>query len=266
MNRLKLTAVLAAAAFAAAACSSSDTGASTQPNNTPAPAPAAGGGQLIVLAAASLTESFGDLEKQFEAAHPGVDVKISFGGSSALAQQITQGAPADVFASADQKNMDKLTQAGMGDGQPQIFAINKLEIAVAPGNPKKIASFADLAKSGNTVVVCAAAVPCGSATKKVEDATGTQLKPVSEEQDVKSVLTKVTSGEADAGLVYVTDVNSAKGKVDGVNFPEADKALNNYPITVVKDAPQAALAKEFVDFVLSDQGKAALTKVGFQMP
>jgi molybdate transport system substrate-binding protein len=266
MNRLKLTAVLAAAAVAAAACSSSDTGASTKPNTTPPGPPPSATGDLIVLAAASLTESFGALEKEFEAAHPGVDVKISFGGSSALVQQITNGAPADVFASADQKNMDKLTQASLTDGQPQIFAINKLEIAVAPGNPKKIASFADLAKDGTTVVVCAEAVPCGSATKKVEDATGTQLKPVSEEQDVKSVLNKVTSGEADAGLVYVTDVNSAGAKVEGVKFPEADKALNNYPIVAVKDAPQATLAKEFVDFVLSDQGKAALTKVGFQMP
>jgi molybdate transport system substrate-binding protein len=265
MNRMKLTAVLAAAALAAAACSGSDAGPSTRTGSPATPAPG-GGGQLVVLAAASLTESFGELEKEFEAAHPGVDVKISFGGSSALVQQITNGAPADVFASADQKNMDKLTQAGLNDGPPRVFAVNKLEIAVAPGNPKKIASFADLTKDGTSVVVCAAQVPCGAATKKVEDATGTQLKPVSEEQDVKSVLNKVTSGEADAGLVYVTDVNSAKGKVDGVNFPEADKALNDYPIVAVKDAPQAALAKQFVEFVLGDQGRAALTKVGFQMP
>ncbi|TDQ04547.1 molybdate ABC transporter substrate-binding protein [Labedaea rhizosphaerae] len=255
MNRVKLTAVLAAVAFAAGACTSSD---AAQSGRT--------GGQLIVLAAASLTESFGRLEKQFEAAHPGVDVKISFGGSSALVQQIVNGAPADVFASADQKNMDKLTQAGLNDGPPRVFAVNELEIAVAPGNPKKIASFADLAKDGTTVVVCAEQVPCGSATKKVEDATGTRLKPVSEEQDVKSVLNKVTSGEADAGLVYVTDVNSARGKVDGVAFPEAGKALNDYPIVAVKDAPQAALAREFVDFVLGDQGKAALTGAGFRLP
>ena len=221
---------------------------------------------LTVLAAASLTESFGALEKRFESEHAGVDVKISFQGSSALAQQIINGGKADVFASADETNMKKVTDAGLAKGSAEIFATNQLAIAVAPGNPKHIASLADLAKDGTVVVVCAPQVPCGSAAQKVEQAAGVMLKPKSEEQDVKAVLTKVTAGEADAGLVYVTDVNSAGGKVVGVDFPEAAKAVNKYPIVALKDAPQADLATAFVALVRGEVGKAELTKVGFKVP
>jgi len=221
---------------------------------------------LTVFAAASLTESFNAIKTDFEAAHPGVTVKYNFAGSSSLVQQLSNGAQADVFASADQPNMDKAVQAGVIDGSPQIFATNKLTIAVAPGNPKHIASFADLAKGGLTVVVCAPQVPCGSAAQKVEQNTGVQLKPASEEQDVKQVLTKVQAGEADAGLVYVTDAATATGKVDQVQFPEAAQAINNYPIAVVKNAPQADLAKEFEQYVLGAQGQQQLTKVGFVPP
>lgn len=221
---------------------------------------------LTVLAAASLTDAFTTLEKQFEADHPGVDVKISFAGSSALVQQITNGAAADVFASADEKNMKKVTDAGLADGTPEVFATNQLRIAVPPDNPAEITSFADLARDGVTVVVCAPQVPCGSAAEKVELATGVTLRPVSEEQDVKSVLTKVETGEADAGLVYVTDVNSAGDKVKGIAFPESSEAVNSYPITVLKDAPQADLAKDFVNLVRGKEGKAALEKVGFVVP
>ena len=221
---------------------------------------------LTVLAAASLTESFTVLEKSFEAANEGVDVKISFGGSAALAQQIINGSEVDVFASADEKNMAKVTAESLIDGEPEIFATNKLMIAVPPDNPAGIASFADLARPGVTVVVCAPQVPCGSAAEKVEQATGVTLAPASEEQDVKAVLTKVQAGEADAGLVYVTDVNSAADKVKGVEFPEADKAINSYPIAVVKDAPQAALAREFAELVRGEEGKGELTKVGFTVP
>jgi molybdate transport system substrate-binding protein len=263
----KLALAVAAVALFAGACSSSDQ-ASSNPNASTfaAPAPAGSGGEaktLTVFAAASLTESFTALGKQFEAAHPGVSVKFSFGGSSTLVQQLNNGAKADVFASADQANMDKATQGGVIDGQPTVFASNKLAIAVAPGNPKGIKSFADLAKSGQKVVVCAQQVPCGSATQKVEKNTGVTLKPASEEQDVKQVLAKVQSGDADAGLVYVTDATSAAGKVDKVDFPDAAGAINNYPIAVVKNAPQAALAKEFTDFVLGAPGKDELTKIGF---
>jgi molybdate transport system substrate-binding protein len=221
---------------------------------------------LTVLAAASLTESFGALEKKFEAEHAGVDVKISFQGSSALAQQIINGGKADVFASADETNMKKVTDAGLANGSAEIFATNQLAIAVPPGNPKKIASLADLAKDGTIVVVCAPQVPCGSAAQKVEKAAGVTVKPKSEEQDVKAVLTKVAAGEADAGLVYVTDINSAAGKVVGVDFAEAAQAINKYPIAALKDAPQADLAKAFVQFVRGDAGRAELTKVGFKIP
>ena len=219
-----------------------------------------------MFAAASLTESFGVLKTEFEAAHPGVTVTFNFQGSATLVQQLSNGAKADVFASADQTNMDKATQAGVIDGTPTVFATNKLTIAVAPGNPKGIKTFADLTKAGLNVVVCATQVPCGSAAQKVEKNTSTTLKPVSEEQDVKQVLAKVESGDADAGLVYVTDAATANGKVEQVGFPEAAGAINNYPIGVVKGAPQADLAREFEQFVLSAQGKQELAKVGFGTP
>ena len=235
------------------------------PAGGPAPSAAAPAesGTLTVLAAASLTETFTALEKRFEADHPGVDVKLNYAGSSDLAQQIVNGAPADVFAAASDATMKTVTDAGLAAGPPKIFATNVLQIATAPGNPKGIASFADLAKPDLKVVVCAPQVPCGAAAEKIEKATGVTLRPVSEEADVKSTLGKVTSGDADAGLVYVTDVSSAKGTVQGVSFPEADQATTNYPIAVLKDAPQAQLAQQFVDLVTGDEGQQALKAAGF---
>ncbi len=249
---MRLVPVLFALALAATAC---DQGGAVGPQ--------AEGRTLTVFAAASLTESFGALGKQFEVQNAGVTVKFSFEGSSAIVQKLTQGASADVFASADEANMDKAVKGGVIDGQPTVFATNKLAIAVAKGNPKGIKGFADLAKDGLTVVVCAPQVPCGSASKTVQQSSGVTLKPASEEPDVKSVLAKVQSGDADAGLVYVTDATSAAGKVDKVDFPESSGAINGYPIAVVKNAPQAALAKQFADFVLSATGKQELAKVGF---
>ncbi|SFW61758.1 molybdate ABC transporter substrate-binding protein [Amycolatopsis australiensis] len=262
----RLALAVAAVALFAGACSSSDE-PSTQPGaSVTAPAPKGAGnsgtGTLTVFAAASLTESFTALGKEFEAQHPGVAVKFSFAGSSGLVQQLTNGAKADVFASADQATMDKAVQGGVIDGQPTVFATNKLAIAVAPGNPKGIKSFADLNKPGLTVVTCAPQVPCGAATQKVEQSTGVTLKPKSEEQDVKQVLNKVASGDADAGLVYVTDTTSAAGKVDKVDFPEAGQAVNSYPIAAVKGG-QAALAHQFEEFVLGSEGKTELAKAGF---
>jgi molybdate transport system substrate-binding protein len=263
----KLALAVAAVALFAGACSSSDE-PSTQSGGASVTAPApkgagnAGGGTLTVFAAASLTESFTALGKEFEAQHSGVTVKFSFAGSSGLVQQLTNGAKADVFASADQANMDKAVQGGVIDGQATVFATNKLAIAVAPGNPKGIKSFADLNKAGVNVVTCAPQVPCGAAAKKVETATGVTLKPKSEEQDVKQVLNKVQSGDADAGLVYVTDTTSAAGKVDKVDFPEAQQAINSYPIAAVKGG-QAELAHQFEEFVLGAGGKNELSKAGF---
>jgi molybdate transport system substrate-binding protein len=221
---------------------------------------------LTVFAAASLTESFGELEKQFETDNPGVDVVLSYAGSSDLAQQIVNGAPAGVFASASDATMKTVTDAGLVDGAPAVLATNVLQIATLPGNPKGITSFADLAKPDLKVVVCAPQVPCGSAAEKIETATGVKLRPVSEETDVKSVLGKVTSGNADAGLVYVTDVASAASAVQGVSFPEAVQATTNYPIAVIRNAPQPELARSFVSMVTGEQGQKVMQAAGFGSP
>lgn len=247
---------------------------------SPEPAPSGGGSaapsagapasgtttKLTVSAAASLTTAFGQLQEKFEADNPGVDVVFNYGGSSGLAQQIVNGAPVDVFAAANTSTMDTVAKAGLVAGTPQIFVTNKLEIAVAPGNPKRITGFKDLARPDLKVVICAKQVPCGSSEKTVEAATGVTVKPVSEESDVTSVLTKVESGDADAGVVYVTDVRSAPGKVDGVNFPETDKAINTYPIAVIKGSAQSSLANKWVDFVRGADGQKVLQAAGFGSP
>ncbi|CAN5302177.1 molybdate ABC transporter substrate-binding protein [soil metagenome] len=226
----------------------------------------AAGGKLMVFAAASLKGTFTDISKQFSTDHPGVSVEFSFAGSSDLVTQLTQGAPADVFASADTKNMDKATAAGLLAGNPVNFASNTLTIAVAPGNPKQIVSFKDLTKPDTTVVVCAPQVPCGSATKRIEDATGVKLAPVSEESSVTDVLNKVTTGQADAGLVYVTDAIGAGDKVTSVPFPESSGAVNTYPIATLKQSADPALAKSFVDYVTSAAGQNVLSQAGFAKP
>jgi molybdate transport system substrate-binding protein len=228
--------------------------------------PAAGNTRITVFAAASLKKTFTDIGEQFKTENPGFSVEFSFAGSSDLVTQLTQGAEADVFASADTKNMDKAAQAGLLAGDPVNFASNTLIIAVAPGNPKKIASFKDLTRQGLNVVVCAPQVPCGSATQKVEQATGVTLKPVSEESSVSDVLNKVTSGQADAGLVYVTDAKGAGDKVAVVAFPEAVGAVNTYPIAVLKDSKNPELARKFVDLVTGESGQKVLSAAGFGKP
>lgn len=221
---------------------------------------------LTVFAAASLKQSFTQIGKQFEADHPGSSVDFSFAGSSDLVTQLTQGASADVFASADTKNMDKAAQADLLAGEPVDFATNVLTIAVAPGNPEGIATFGDLARPGLDVVTCAPQVPCGAATETVEQATGVRLAPVSEESSVTDVLGKLTSGQADAGLVYVTDVAGSGGKVAAVDFPEAVDAVNTYPIATLKDSSNAELAQAFVDFVTGEKGRKVLGDAGFGTP
>ncbi|MBM7518889.1 molybdate ABC transporter substrate-binding protein [Nocardioides nitrophenolicus] len=229
------------------------------------PSGAGGRTELTVFAAASLTATFEELEKQYEAAHGDVDVKLSFGGSSDLVAQITEGASADVFASADTANMDKLVAAGLAEGEPREFATNTLVIAVPPGNPAGIKSLADLTKKDVNLVLCQPEVPCGSAAQKVADAAGVSFQPVSEEQSVTDVLAKVESGEADAGLVYVTDVTAAGDKVEGIDFPEAAGIVNHYPIVAVKDSKHADLAQQWVDLVLGD-GQQVLRQAGFGAP
>jgi len=228
--------------------------------------PAAENQKIMVFAAASLKKTFTDLGEQFKTENPGASVEFSFAGSSDLVTQLTQGAQADVFASADTKNMDKAAQAGVLAGDPANFASNTLTIAVAPGNPKKIASFKDLTQQGLNVVVCAPQVPCGSATQKVEQATGVTLNPDSEESSVSDVLNKVTTGQADAGLVYVTDAKGAGDKVAAVAFPEAAGAVNTYPIAVLKSSKNSELARKFVDLVTGESGQKVLDAAGFAKP
>lgn len=244
-----VVAVTAQLALALAGCGSSSEGAEKQ--------------ELTVFAAASLTDTFTELAEEFEKDHPGLKVTTSFGGSSDLVAQIEDGAPADVFASADTKNMDKLGDLAT---DPQDFASNTLEIATPPGNPAEIKAFQDLAKAGTKVVVCAAEVPCGSATAEMEKKTGVDIEPVSEEQSVSDVLAKVTSGDADAGLVYVTDVTAAGDTVTGVEFPESDEVVNTYPVSALDGADDADLAQEFVDLVLSKAGQKVLSDAGFGQP
>jgi molybdate transport system substrate-binding protein len=223
-------------------------------------------GGITVFAAASLTESFTRLGADFEAANPGAKVAFNFAGSSALAQQIDQGAPADVFASAAPATMKQVTDTGAATGTPTVFVRNVLQIAVPKGNPGRITGLADFGEADKKIALCAEQVPCGAAAKKVFEAAGVIPAPDTLEQDVKAALTKVKLGEVDAALVYRTDVKSAGDEVEGIEFPEADRAVNDYPITALAKAPNAAGAKAFVDFVLSAKGRAVLDEAGFAAP
>ncbi|MDY0827653.1 molybdate ABC transporter substrate-binding protein [Microbacterium sp. BG28] len=236
----------------------------------PTPAPSASGaaeltGTLTISAAASLSAAFDEIAQGFEAEHPGVQIPpISYDGSSTLATQIIGGAPVDVFASADENNMNKVVDAGLA-GDPQVFATNTLVIAVPRGNPAGIASLGDLAKPGATVVLCAPEVPCGAASQKLLSAAGVTVTPVSQEQNVTAVLTKVAAGEADAGLVYATDVKG-RDDVDSLTPDGAGAVVNRYPIAVLKDAPDAAVAAAFVAYVRGERGQAVLAAHGFGAP
>ncbi|WP_306209977.1 molybdate ABC transporter substrate-binding protein [Actinoplanes sp. RD1] len=221
---------------------------------------------LTVLAAASLTESFDTIGPLFEAKNPGVKVTFSYGGSSGLAQQITSGAPADVFAAASPATMKTVTDAGAATGTPVTFVRNQLVIAVAKGNPDGIASLAALAKPGVKVALCAEQVPCGAAATKALAAANVKVTPVTQEQDVKSALSKVKLGEVDAALVYRTDARAAASDVDGVEFPESAGAINDYPIAALKDAPNPSAAQAFVAFVQTPEAQQVLTDAGFQKP
>ncbi len=258
-----------AAALSLAGCaagSSADTTASPGAGTTTtSPAPELTG-ELTVFAAASLSSAFDELATQFAQLHPGLEVApISYDGSSVLATQLLGGAAIDVFASADEKNMAKVTDAGLASGAT-AFATNTLEIAVAPGNPEKISSLQSLTAPGLTVVLCAAEVPCGSAAQKLLSTAGVAVTPASEEQNVTAVLTKVRSGEADAGLVYRTDVTAAGDAVTGVEIDGADAATNVYPIVALAGAPNPEAARAFVAFVLSADGQKVLKSFGFGAP
>ena len=241
-----------------AACGGASTGG-------PVAAPRPLSGTVTVLAAASLTDTFAVIGRGFEGAHPGVQVTLSYGGSSTLAAQLLQGADADVFASADQPSMDRVVQAGLVVGTPRVFAHNRLAIAVAPGNPRHISSLADLARRGTTVVLCQAQVPCGRYAALALARAAVQLQPVSQELDVKTVLSRVELGEADAGIVYTSDVHAAGGKVTGVDIPAADNVVADYPAASLSSGHRQ-LAVAFIDYLLQADSQRVLAEQRFVAP
>ena len=233
----------------------------------PAPSPegSANDGRITVLAAASLTEAFTQIGKDFEATNPAGAVTFSFGSSATLATQIVQGAPADVFAAASPATMTAVTVAGAAN-TPTEFVSNTLEIAVVKGNPRKITGLEDFADESKRLALCAPQVPCGTAAIKAFAAAKIVPKPDTLEQDVKAALQKVASDEVDAAMVYKTDVIAASDEVDGIAFTEAQQAINTYPMATLKEAKNPVLAKAFVDHVLSPQGQAVLAEAGFAKP
>jgi molybdate transport system substrate-binding protein len=263
--RIRFLAVAAlATVLATSACG--DSKSDTTSSSASAGTSAAVTGKITVLAAASLTETFDQIGKDFQAANPGTTVTFSYAGSSALAQQITAGAPADVFASASPATMKTVTDAGDATGTPAVFVKNQLVIAVPKGNPKGITGLSDLTRPGVKVAECAKEVPCGAAAVTALTAANVKLTPVTLEQDVKSALSKVKLGEVDAALVYRTDARSDTADVDGIEFPESAEAINNYPIAALKNAPNPSGAAAFVAFVQTPAELKVLTDAGFQQP
>jgi molybdate transport system substrate-binding protein len=217
-----------------------------------------------VLAASSLTGVFTTLAKRYEALHPGTTVALSFGASSTLAQQVVQGAPADVLATASQSTMDTVTRAGLTAHPPTIFAVNRLEIAVPAGNPGQVRGLADFDNPRLRTVLCAKEVPCGSTALAALAAAGVTPHPVSYAIDVKAALSTVVSREADAALVYRTDVLASGDRVEGIELPKTSNASTNYPITVLKSPVDGA--QGFVDLTLSTEGRGLLRHAGFETP
>jgi molybdate transport system substrate-binding protein len=265
MNRRLLAAAAAAslAALALAGCAQ-DTPAASDGPSTATSTTTALSGSITVDAAASLNVVFPALYKEFQTANPGATVTFNFGGSSALAAAIVSGAPVDVFAAASAKTMATVTDASLGSGTPVTVAQNALEIAVPPGNPGSITGLKDFATASKTIVVCDKAVPCGAAATQVFGIAKITPSVDSYEPDVTSVLTKVEGNDADAGLVYVTDVKAAGSKVDGITFPEADQAITAYPIVAIKGSKNAALADAWVAFVQAHESE--LQAAGFLAP
>ena len=237
--------------------------AAAQPAAAAAPKPS---GEITVFAASSLTESFDAIAKQFEKKYPDVTVKFNYDASSNLATQINQGAPADVFASADQDNLQKTIDSGAVTPPPVVFTKNRLEIAVEKGNPKKIKSLADLQKSGLVVVLCADQVPCGKYAAQSLAMAGVTINPSSKEENAKATLSKVSIGEADASIVYVTDVKASKGTTSGVKIADKQNVIATYPMGVVKESQNATAAKAWVQYVTSKDGQKTLRKFGFLPP
>lgn len=271
-----LLAPLALVGLIAASCGSDDHGPADEladpqePATAEAPATTAAepmvSGEVVVFAAASLTDAFTELGDAFTAANSDASVIFSFAASSKLVAQIIEGAPADVYASADLSNMTKLTDAGANAADPVIFAGNESEIVVAPDNPLGIAGVEDLADDDLILVVCAPEVPCGAYASQIFENTGIEPTADSYEENVRAVLTKVTLGEADAGIVYATDVTAAGDDADGVAIPGDLDVVAEYPIAITSESPNPDGAQAFIDFVLGDDGQAILASYGFTSP
>jgi molybdate transport system substrate-binding protein len=262
LRKSALVLVLAIALALAACGSSSKSGSSSSTTTT------ASGGTVNVFAASSLTAAFTALGKQFETAHPGTKVNLDFDSSTILAQQI-QDTPgkADVFASADQKNMRKLQDSGEVTSSPTVFAKNQMEIAVEPGNPKHVKTVADLAQPNLTVVLCASEAPCGKYADQLLDQNNVNVTPKSRELNASATLGKVSSGDADAAIVYVTDVKGAGQDVAGVVIPSSQNVVATLPIAALKNSKNATLAGEWVDFVTSSTSEQTLQQqYGFLAP
>jgi molybdate transport system substrate-binding protein len=251
-SRMPLAVVLLVVAVVAAGCGGND---DSPGGESPT--------EIKVFAAASLTAAFNQLGERYTAANNGTKVTFNFAGSQALATQIQQGAPADVFASADLPNMDKVKDLV---GEPRVFASNQLQIVVEQGNPMGVKTLDDLARSDLKVVLAAPDVPAGKYAKQALAKAGVTVKPVSQEDNVKAVVTKVSLGEADAGIVYVTDVTAGGDKVEGVDIPKEQNVTATYPIAVVEASTHQSQAQAFMDLALSDQGQQVLKSYGFLPP
>jgi molybdate transport system substrate-binding protein len=263
-----LLAPLALLALLTAACGDDDDAGATATTEAAAATTAAAGveGDITVFAATSLTEAFTDVGDAFTAANPDASATFSFDASSALVQQIAEGAPADVFASADTANMDKLTEPGLNGTEPVVFATNLLTIIVAPDNPLGITGVDDLTNADIKTVVCAPEVPCGNYANQIFESAGVTVTPVSLEQNVRGVVTKVTAGEADAGIVYVTDVIAAGDEADMVEIPQDINVVAEYPIATVAASDAQDVDQAFIDFLLGPEGQAILAEYGFGAP
>jgi molybdate transport system substrate-binding protein len=250
----------AAALLAVTACGGASSGGSANQDGDGL------SGTLTVFAAASLTDVFEDLGARLTGEHPDLEVRFSFAGSSALAQQVVQGAPADVFASADERQMAVVTAEGLTASEPEVFATNVLRIAVPAGNPADVTGLADFARDDLALALCAPQVPCGRAAGDLFEAAGVVPVPDTYEEDVRAALTKVELGEVDAALVYASDVVAAGDAVEGVAVPEAEDVVNRYPVVALAGAGNPEAARAFVDLVLSDAGQQVLRDAGFQRP
>jgi molybdate transport system substrate-binding protein len=260
LRSMRLLVAISAPLLLLAACGSDDDSSSGTTTTTAAESLLEGG--ITVFAAASLTDAFDEVGAAFEAAHPGTTVELNYAASSALREQIIAGAPADVFASADTSNMDQVVEVGDAS-DPKTFVENQLQIAVPPGNSAGVTGLADFANAALLIGLCAEEVPCGEFGREALANAGVTPSIDSNEPDVRALLTKIEADELDAGIVYVTDVQSAGDAVEGIDIPVEDNVTATYPIAALTDAGNSEVAAAFVAFVLSDEGQEILTSYGF---